>query len=159
VPGQGLVRSDLLVTRRSLRYVLPLSVLIVFLAGGAFVAFESDTVTSFWQGVWWALSLMTTVGFAGPQPATTAGHILSAVLMLAGFVLLTMTTAAVASLFVREDEQPDQRVLRELEQRTLAELRRVAERLEAIESQLVGRSGSSPDGSARPSPRSVRGPG
>jgi hypothetical protein len=125
------------VRRHWLRYLIPASALIVVLAGGGFAALESDTVESFWQGVWWALSLMTTVGFTGPEPATTGGRLLSAALMLTGFGLLTMTTAAVASLFVREDEEPEETALRAFEHRTLTELSRLHDRLERIESRLA----------------------
>jgi hypothetical protein len=119
--------------RAALRYVLPGGVLLVVLAGGGFAAFESDTVESFWSGVWWALSLATTVGFVGPEPVTTAGRVLSACMMLAGFALLAMTTAAVASLFVREDEKPEERAMRAFEARSLRELGELHARLERIE--------------------------
>lgn len=104
------------------------------MAGGGFAALESDTVESFWEGVWWALSLMTTVGFIGGEPATVVGRLLSAILMVMGFTLLALTTAAVASLFVREDEMPEERALRTFEESVLAELREVRERLERLES-------------------------
>lgn len=34
------------------------------------------------------------------------GRIISAVLMVAGFILMALVTAAIASLFVREEEEP-----------------------------------------------------
>ena len=67
-------------------------------------ALESKTVGNYWEGLWWALSLMTTVGFVGESPETASGRILSAVLMVSGFAMMTLTTAAIASLFVREEE-------------------------------------------------------
>lgn len=126
----------LTVHRSWLRYLIPGAVLLIVVAGGAFAALESDTVESFWTGVWWALSLATTVGFVGPEPATTAGRILSAMMMLAGFTLLAMTTAAVASLFVREDEEPEERAMRAFEARSLQELAELQARLERIERHL-----------------------
>ena len=122
--------------RGSLRYVLPGAALLVVIAGGGFAALESDTVPSFWSGVWWALSLATTVGFVGPEPVTTGGRALSAIMMVAGFALLAMTTAAVASLFVRQDEQPEERALRAFEERSLGELIEIHERLAEIERRL-----------------------
>jgi voltage-gated potassium channel len=119
--------------RRWLRYVLPGAALVVVLAGGAFAALESDTVDTYWEGLWWALSLTTTVGIVGREPLTTTGHILSASLMLMGFLLLAMTTAAVASLFIREDEEPEERALRIFEEHALAELRELRTRLEQLE--------------------------
>jgi hypothetical protein len=53
--------------------------------------------------------------------------------MLMGFLLLAMTTAAVASIFVREDEEPEERALRIFEEHELAELRELRSRLEQLE--------------------------
>ena len=65
--------------------LLALGAVIVLLGGGGFAALESDTVSTYWDGVWWALSLMTTVGFIGERPETVGGRVLSAVLMISGF--------------------------------------------------------------------------
>lgn len=75
-------------------------------AGGGLAATEADTVRTYWDGVMWALSLMTTVGFIGGVPTSAGGKLIAAVLMLFGFVLLAFTAAAVASLFVHDDEAP-----------------------------------------------------
>ncbi|MGZ4295238.1 MAG: potassium channel family protein [Solirubrobacteraceae bacterium] len=119
--------------RPRLAVVLVLGVLLVLLAGAGFAALESSTVSNYWDGLWWALSLMTTVGFVGETPETTGGRILSAVLMVSGFALLTVTTAAVASLFVREEEQPAEALDRAFEGVVLRRLDEMAQRLEAIE--------------------------
>lgn len=126
--------SRLLAVRRGLRYLIPLFAVLVVVAGGGFAALETnDNVTSYWDGVWWALSLITTVGFIGETPETTGGRILSAFLMVAGFGLLSMTTATIASLLVREDEQPESDREQAFEQVALARLDALAERLERIE--------------------------
>ena len=132
------VRFVLLDARRSLKYILPGAAILVLVAGGAFAALETDAVESYAEGVWWALSLMTTVGFANGTPETVAGKVLSAFLMVFGFVLLAMTTAAVASLFVREAEAPEESREQEFEQNALEELRRLNVRLERLEAGLRG---------------------
>jgi voltage-gated potassium channel len=121
------------VSRHWLRYLLPSAALVVVLAGGAFAALETDTVGSFGAGVWWALSLVTTVGFVGGTPVTTAGRVIAALLMIFGFALLALTTAAIASLFVREDESPMERREAAFEAQALAELRALNERLDRLE--------------------------
>jgi hypothetical protein len=45
------------------------------------------------------------------------------VISVVGFVLLAITTAAVASLFVREDEEPQERRAQEFEDAVLADLK------------------------------------
>lgn len=127
---------SLFAARRSLRYLIPSAAILVLLAGGGFAALETDTVESYWEGVWWALSLMTTVGFANDTPHTVLGKIIASVVMVFGFVLLALTTAAVASLFVREDEEAEEARLRVFEQNAMAELRQLHDRLDRIESQL-----------------------
>ncbi|HEU4974200.1 MAG TPA: potassium channel family protein [Baekduia sp.] len=124
--------------------VLAAAALVVLLAGAGFVALESDTVSGYWKGVWWALSLMTTVGFIGESPETTGGRILSAVLMVFGFALVTVTTAAIASLFVREEERPAEELDRSLEQATLERLDEVARRLEHLERALLRQTDQDP---------------
>lgn len=111
----------------------------ILAAGGGLAAAETDTVDGFWHGCWWALSLMTTVGFVESEPLTTAGRLISAVLMVTGFGLLAMVTATIASAFVREEERPEEQALQELERRVLSEVRAVNDRLRAIEERLESR--------------------
>ena len=122
------------VSRSWLRIALPAAALLLLLAGAGFAALESDTVGSFWEGLWWSLALMTTVGFIDGEPASVAGRMLAAALMVTGFSLLALTTAAVASLLVHEDEAPEERALRAFEANVLAELRQLREQLERLES-------------------------
>ena len=107
--------------------------LLVLLAGGGFAAFESQVVANYGEGVWWALSLVTTVGFVGETPETVAGRILSAVLMVAGFGLMALTTASIASLFVRQEEAPDVLAEREFETSNQQLLEQLVARLDSIE--------------------------
>lgn len=118
--------------------LLVIASLAVLLAGAGFAALESDTVSSYWEGLWWALSLMTTVGFVGETPETTGGRILSAVLMIGGFAVLALTTAAIASLFVREEERPAVDREAAFEDVAIARFDELAERLAAIERRLGG---------------------
>ena len=122
--------------------MIPGAAIVVLLAGGGFAALETDTVESYWEGVWWALSLMTTVGFANGTPHTVLGKALSSVIMVMGFLLVALTAAAFASLFVREDEAPEE--LREhlFEEKALAELRQLisprVDRGESPAARLIG---------------------
>ena len=123
---EGAPSSEVVAARsvgsRWLRYLVPLAAAVVLLGGGGFAALETDTVDSFWEGVWWAIVLAATVGFVD-TPTTVGGKLLSATISVAGFLLLAITTAAVASLFVREDEDPQERRTRAFEDEVLAELK------------------------------------
>ena len=123
--------------RATVRYLLLGAPLVVLCAGAGFAALERQ-VGSYWEGLWWALSLMTTVGFVGEAPETAAGQVVSAILMVSGFALLTVATAAIASLFVREEEAPAEQRERDFERVALDRLDELAARLGALERALAG---------------------
>jgi voltage-gated potassium channel len=123
--------------RAAVKYVAVIAPLFVLFAAAGFATLEKDTVQSYWEGLWWALSLMTTVGFVGESPETTGGRIVSSVLMISGFALLALATAAIASLFVREEEGPGERLQREFEGAALERLEQLSVRLEVIEGKLA----------------------
>jgi voltage-gated potassium channel len=122
------------------RTVAPPAIIVALaclLAGaGAAAAFESDTVGNFWGGLWWALCLMTTVGYVYGPPDTTAATIVSAVLIVVGFVLLSLLSATLAAVFIRRDEQPAEKVTADLEREILARLDEISRRVEALEKRL-----------------------
>ena len=125
--------------RVSRRWVLPaimVSVVVVATGAGAAAAFETDTVESYWDGLWWAISLLTTVGFIGAPPKTGVGAWVSVVLMLSGFVLLSLLSAALASLFVREDEAPTRKQSQVDAEMVHDALRAIEARLERIEGSM-----------------------
>ena len=94
-------------------------------------------VSSFGEGVWGAWSLRTTVGVVGEAPETTGGRVVSALLMVAGFAMMALTTAAIASTLVREEEEPQREVERDFEASTRDLLADIADRLAALEAALA----------------------
>ena len=119
--------------RRRLAVYLVVSAFLVLLAGGGFAAFESRQVSSYGEGLWWALSLMTTVGFVGESPESLIGRVASSVLMVSGFALMALVTAAIASLFVQEGQEPTDEAERLFDAQALVLLADIARRLEVIE--------------------------
>ena len=116
---------------------------LLVVAGGAVAAVETDTVATLGRGLWWSLALMTTVGFIGAPPQTAAGAALSAVLMVTGFFLLALVSAALASLFVREDERVVEEREMTVSDELLAEVAHLRRQLDAIQAQLAGPGGLS----------------
>jgi voltage-gated potassium channel len=123
--------------RRRLVTYLIVAGFIVLLAGGGFAAFESRQVSSYWEGLLWALSLMSTVGFIGEAPESVLGRLVSSVLMVSGFALMALVTAAIASLFVSEEQEPDEESEELFDARALRLLADIAQRLEAIEATMT----------------------
>jgi len=127
------------------------SLVIVIATAGATAAIETHTVASFWRGLWWSISLITTVGFIGEPPRTAVGAALSVVLMVIGFLLLAMVSASLASLFVREQDAPYEAREASADAQILAHLTEIDTRLRSIESQL-GRSELDPETTHGPVP-------
>jgi voltage-gated potassium channel len=122
------------ILRRRLVIVVAIGAALVLLAGGAFAAFEDRAVGSYWDGIYWALSLMTTVGFIGGSPQSTEGRLVAAVLMISGFAMMTLVTAAISSLFIREQEKPDRESDDAFEAQVIRILEDLSERIGRLES-------------------------
>jgi voltage-gated potassium channel len=56
-----------------------------------------------WDGVWWAVVTVTTVGYGDLYPTTVQGRLIGMVLMFVGIGFLSLLTAAVASRFVKQE--------------------------------------------------------
>jgi voltage-gated potassium channel len=99
----------------------------VLLAGGALLTLvEPDTVKGdVWNGVWWAATTATTVGYGDIAPVSLLGRIIGVVVMVVGIGAMSTLIAAVSSRFVHQD--------REVE---LREIRARLERIEALLSRL-----------------------
>jgi hypothetical protein len=138
------VKRHLLVGRRRIpitsAWLVPVllsSVLVLLVSAGAAAAIESKTVSSFGRGLWWATSLITTVGFIGEPPETTLGAVLSAVLMVMGFLLLAMVSASLAALFVRDEERPHDEAEEATNRLMIESLERIEQRLTDLEHALA----------------------
>jgi hypothetical protein len=118
---------------------------LVVAGAGAVASLETGTVGSFWRGLWWATALMATVGFIGEPPETVGGAILSVVLMVSGFLLLALVSAALASMFVQDDILPMELREREVDRDLLRELQTMSQRLAALEALIADGSSDLPE--------------
>ena len=73
---------------------------IVVASGVAIRALDPDEYASVWDGIWWALQTVTTVGYGDVTPENAAGRFVAGAVMLAGVALVAIVTAAVTSSFV-----------------------------------------------------------
>ncbi len=65
--------------------------------------FSDEPIKGLWQGLWWAMVTMTTVGYGDKTPKTVGGRLVALTWMFTGIILMAVFTAAVtASLTVRE---------------------------------------------------------
>ena len=106
-------------------------------AGILMTVADHNTFPSIGSGLWWAVQTVTTVGYGDHVPATVAGRLVAALVMLVGIGFLTVITAAITSTFVsrsRREQTPSDAATPTAEQ-----LRQIAGRLERIEAALTGR--------------------
>ncbi len=62
---------------------------------------EGSNIKNFGDGLWWAVTTVTTVGYGDRFPITSTGRILAVCLMLVGISLMGVITASVAAWFVK----------------------------------------------------------
>jgi len=104
--------------------------LITILGGGAaFAAVENghqDHPVSAWDGVWWAITTVTTVGYGDFSPRTLGGRVIAIVVMVVGIGFVAIITAAAAERFMRSREAEAERAeLRERLDEVLLRLDRI----------------------------------
>ena len=84
--------------------------LIAVLGGGAaFAAVEKNEDLSGWDGVWWAIQTVTTVGYGDTPVTTDAGRVIAICLMVTGIGFVAVLTAAAAERFLRFGREEDMR--------------------------------------------------
>jgi voltage-gated potassium channel len=111
--------------------------MVVIGGGSAFAAVESEQHLSAWDGIWWAIVTVTTVGYGDITPHTTAGRIIAIVVMVTGIGTATLVIAAAAqhaSSRASRERPPDGPVAASPEAAAAAN---VAERLESLATQLA----------------------
>jgi voltage-gated potassium channel len=86
----------------SLRIASILTVTAIIVAGAAQHSASSDFDT-LWDGVWWAIETVTTVGYGDIYPTTVQGRLIGLALMFVGIGFLSLLTAAIASRFVKQE--------------------------------------------------------
>jgi voltage-gated potassium channel len=86
----------------SLRIASILTVTAIIVAGAAQSATSHDFDT-LWDGVWWAIETVSTVGYGDIYPSTVQGRLIALVLMFVGIGFLSLLTAAIASRFVKQE--------------------------------------------------------
>lgn len=126
-----------ILAKRHLDVVLLAAALLVVGCAFAIAVIEEGhggPITGMGDGLWWAVTTLTTVGYGDAFPVTAAGRLLAVLLMVAGISLFGIVTASIAARFVEQDTEVPGSVEAKLDE--------VLRRLERLETKRDG----SPDG-------------
>jgi voltage-gated potassium channel len=111
------------------RFVGIVTLFVVVVAGAVESLVDKHDFPTVWDGIWWAVVTVTTVGYGDLYPKSVEGRIIAMVVMLFGIGFLSVLTATVASRFVRTDTGTDE--MRQALARIEAELGDVKRQLAA----------------------------
>ncbi len=128
VVSRALQAERRLASGSALRFAVLATVFLTVIAGAVQSTIDTRDFETFWDGVWWAVVTVTTVGYGDLVPHTVAGRIIAMCLMLLGIGFLAVLTATVASHFVQVDQgDANQEVLETLKriEADVAELKRM----------------------------------
>lgn len=118
-----------LLSLEGVRDAAVLALLTVLGGGAGFAAVEKNQDLSAWDGVWWAVTTVTTVGYGDIGPKTDAGRVIAMTVMVVGIGFVALLTAAAAERFIR----------REGTAASEAQLDEISARLERLEQALSDR--------------------
>jgi voltage-gated potassium channel len=122
-----------------LRYGTLIAVATALVGGAAFAAAEGEEVTT-WDGIWWAVATMTTVGYGDLYPETDVGRGIAILVMIVGIGFLSLLIGSVSERFiaprVQEEIAEVEEDVESAELELLDEIRAIRERLGRLEAPL-----------------------
>ncbi len=134
--------------RSAASVIVVATAVIVVVSGVAMRALDHREYASIWEGMWWALQTVTTVGYGDVTPENVAGRFVAGAVMLAGVAFVAIVTAAVTSSFVARaqaqrgaEDAPEGDLAA---QRLDAQLQDITARLDRVERMLGTLSEQSP---------------
>jgi voltage-gated potassium channel len=131
--------ADAVTTQEGLRNLALLTALTVGLGGILFAEVEPGVGVG--DGVYWAVTTVTTVGYGDIAPTTSAGKVLAIYVMLIGVAFVAILTGSLAQRFVSRwrDVPADAAAAAGGHDAVLAKLDELGERLAAVERAVVTR--------------------
>ena len=103
--NRGMKSLAFALRRRGLKYVILLTLVVIFGGGAGMFAFEKGYgLTSYGEALWWTAMLITSIG-SEYWPQTGEGKALCFLLSVYGFCVFGYITATLASFFVGRDAE------------------------------------------------------
>ncbi len=101
---------------------------------------DPHTFPNIGLGLWWAIQTTTTVGYGDLVPASVAGRIIAAFVMVVGIAFITVSTAAITSALL---EAARRRRAAETDDPVLAEMRELRHQMTALTAEVRAGRGAS----------------
>lgn len=122
-----------LITRGGLTYMIISALVLLVGCGFGYWILEPSTPTLA-DGMWLAFTTAATVGYGDVVPTTPASRIFSVFVVLLGFGMLSLITAAIAAAWVETEER---RIEREILRDVRREMSSMRQEVEALRQELV----------------------
>jgi voltage-gated potassium channel len=143
---RGIKAVQDVLTRHKLHYTLLVAGAVTVGAGVIVAELEHGAadanITTVPEGLWWAITTVTTVGYGDTYPVTPAGRGFAVVLMLVGVGLFGLLAASLASFLIERGQhsevQPDDIGLEDI----AARLERIEDQLARLSSERRGHDGT-----------------
>lgn len=92
------------ITRKPLSQVVAITLIVIFISASLVAYFEGmrgdSNIDSIWDGIWWSVVTIGTVGYGDKYPVSSAGRVIGMLLIFCGIGLMSVFTATIASIFV-----------------------------------------------------------
>lgn len=106
-----------------------ITLLVVFIAGAAEALVDTKDFHSTWDGIWWAVVTVTTVGYGDVTPTSKEGQVIAMIVMLFGIGFLAILTATIASTFVKSERSDETKEILEALSRVEGEIAEMKQRV------------------------------
>lgn len=131
VIGRALQAEKRLTSASTFRFISLATIFLVVVAGAVQTTVNEGEFNSFWDGIWWAVVTVTTVGYGDLYPTTVVGRLVGILLMIAGIGFLAVLTATIASLFIKAERSEETVAIIEVLGRIEADVAELKGRLDA----------------------------
>lgn len=115
VKGMERIRKSFTMVREELTLFFFASAIVIYLLAMGIYYFEHtaqpEVFRSVFDGIWWAVCTLTTVGYGDAYPVTVAGRLFTVVILLTGLSVVAVPTGLIASALsrIRDDESREAR--------------------------------------------------
>jgi voltage-gated potassium channel len=103
IATRALQAERVLTSEAVFRFVGLVTLFVVVVGGAVESLVDKGDFPSLWDGIWWAVVTVTTVGYGDLYPTSVEGRIIAMLVMLFGIGFLAVLTATIASRFVKTD--------------------------------------------------------